>query len=417
MVWQYHKKMITQELKTEISDIVKILKKEKKERLAQCIEKNWEKTALAYSKELNSWKPQRPIEKELLLAFDKELERLGTIGDQKLKILASLQERRVLQTAPHLGVTEGPRMLCINWLGSLAVSEKEFYVVGMFSGIPFSNHSRPGRINRKNDGVNLFPSTMQDALVYKSKIPDKLPEKLNTLPEKLLKFLPQAVVGASYTQWALQTCQRIERKILNKNNLIYLDINEIVAEYLVQVLKNRLHIFHKIFFHPEIRQQFIKVFPKEIMFYAPVMNGKYEDIENMILLEESLKSKSREILLDNPEILIQEIKEGRICPSLILTFIVLSFLNQFKCFGSFAQVEYLPIYQEKLAKLEFLKIFKIETVATSNLTTGIFPNDLNIFPADLIIYGEKLKQKEEILFGELLLPMKDKLIHGRQNKK
>ena len=409
--------MITQELKTEISDIVKILKKEKKERLAQCIEKNWEKTALAYSKELNSWKPQRPIEKELLLAFDKELERLGTIGDQKLKILASLQERRVLQTAPHLGVTEGPRMLCINWLGSLAVSEKEFYVVGMFSGIPFSNHSRPGRINRKNDGVNLFPSTMQDALVYKSKIPDKLPEKLNTLPEKLLKFLPQAVVGASYTQWALQTCQRIERKILNKNNLIYLDINEIVAEYLVQVLKNRLHIFHKIFFHPEIRQQFIKVFPKEIMFYAPVMNGKYEDIENMILLEESLKSKSREILLDNPEILIQEIKEGRICPSLILTFIVLSFLNQFKCFGSFAQVEYLPIYQEKLAKLEFLKIFKIETVATSNLTTGIFPNDLNIFPADLIIYGEKLKQKEEILFGELLLPMKDKLIHGRQNKK
>ena len=258
---------------------------------------------------------------------------------------------------------------------------------------------------------------MQDALVYKSKIPDKLPEKLNTLPEKLLKFLPQAVVGASYTQWALQTCQRIERKILNKNNLIYLDINEIVAEYLVQVLKNRLHIFHKIFFHPEIRQQFIKVFPKEIMFYAPVMNSKYEDIENMILLEESLKSKSREILLDNPEILIQEIKEGRICPSLILTFIVLSFLNQFKCFGSFAQVEYLPIYQEKLAKLEFLKIFKIETVATSNLTTGIFPNDLNIFPADLIIYGEKLKQKEEILFGELLLPMKDKLIHGRQNKK
>ncbi len=409
--------MITQELKTEISDIVKILKKEKKERLAQCIEKNWEKTALAYSKELNSWKPQRPIEKELLLAFDKELERLGTIGDQKLKILASLQERRVLQTAPHLGVTEGPRMLCINWLGSLAVSEKEFYVVGMFSGIPFSNHSRPGRINRKNDGVNLFPSTMQDALVYKSKIPDKLPEKLNTLPEKLLKFLPQAVVGASYTQWALQTCQHLERKILNKNNLIYLDINEIVAEYLVQVLKNRLHIFHKIFFHPEIRQQFIKVFPKEIMFYAPVMNGKYEDIENMILLEESLKSKSREILLDNPEILIQEIKEGRICPSLILTFIVLSFLNQFKCFGSFAQVEYLPIYQEKLAKLEFLKIFKIETVATSNLTTGIFPNDLNIFPADLIIYGEKLKQKEEILFGELLLPMKDKLIHGRQNKK
>lgn len=402
--------MITEKLKTEIVVIVATLKKEGKIHLAKCIEENWDKTALEYSKKLNFWRPKKGMEPELLNAFDKELQRLEFDASSREEILFSLKRRRVLQTAPHLGVTEGPRMLCINWLGSLGVPEKEFYVVGMFSGVPFSNHSRPGRINRKKDEVNLFPSTMQDALVYKSKIPDKLPEKLNILPEKLIQFLPHPIAGASYTKWALQACAQIERKVLNKNNLIYLDINEIVAEYLVQVLKNPLHIFQKIFFQPEIREQFLKTFPGEILFYTPVLDGKYENMENMFFSEKSLKSKNKEIKLDNPEILIKEIKEGRVCPSLIVTFIALSFLNQFKCFGSFAQVEYLPAYQEKLAKLKFMKEFKIETIATSNLTTGAFSNGADIFPADLIILNKKLKEKENRFFGELLLNIKDTLI-------
>ncbi len=404
--------MTTKKLKIEILEIVSALKKEGKIHLAKCIEENWNKTALEYSKKLNFWRPKKSMDPELFNAFDKELQRLEFDAISREEILFSIKKRRVLQTAPHLGVTEGPRMLCINWLGSLAVPEKEFYVAGMFSGIPFSNRSRPGRINRKNNEVNLFPSTMQDALVYKSKIPSKLVEKLDTLPERLVKSLPQAAVDASYTKWALQACQYAERKILDKNNLVYVDINEVVAEYLIQVLKDRSHIFYKIFFHPEIHKQFMEAFSKETMFYTPVLSGKYESMENMIFSEKSLKSKNKEILLDNPEILIKEIEESRACPSIILTFIALSFLNQFKCFGSFAQVEYLPVYQEKLAKLEFMKMFKIETIATSNLTTGVFPNGIDTFPADLIIHDKKLKQKGNWLFGELLLKIKDTLVSG-----
>ena len=72
-------------------------------------------------------------------AFRKELVRIG--ADNIEKILASLEKRRVLETAPHLGATENPRMLCINWLGSLGVPNDEYYVVGMYSGIPFSSMS------------------------------------------------------------------------------------------------------------------------------------------------------------------------------------------------------------------------------------------------------------------------------------
>lgn len=407
---KHYEKTSTEKLKTEMENIVEILKKEKKKRLAECIEKNWNKTAVAYSKELNSWKPSKPIEKELLSAFEKELERLDIVSSQKIKILASIQKRRVIQTAPHLVATQGPRMFCISWLASLGIQKEDFYIVAMFSGVPFSNKFRPGRINRKNDSKNLFPSSMQDDLVYQSIIQNKLIESIKDLPAQIKKLLPEARVGESYTKWALLTCQNVERKTLEKENLIFLDINEVISNYLIQVLKNKDHVFYKIFFDPTTREKFMKTFPNELMFYCSITDGKYKKMENMTFSMNNLKSKNKEILLNDPKILIKELEQGRICPALVVSFLALAFLNEFKCFGSFAQVEYLPVYQEKFAKLDFMKKFKIETVATSNLTTGIFPNETDIFPADLIIHDQKLKQKENWLFGELLLKMKDKLI-------
>jgi hypothetical protein len=408
-------------LEKEMMDIVKTLKKAKKYSLANCVEKNWQKTALAYSKELNSWRPKQPMEKEMMEAFGKELERLEIKDEDKTEILRSLNKRRVLQTAPHLGAIENPRMLCINWLGSLGVEEKpastqggDFYVVGMFSGIPFSNRSRPGRINRKKDSINLFPSTMQDALVYRSTVPEKLIKAGDSLPDEMYRFLPRAKKGESYTKWALETCQHVERKILGKRNLIYLDINEVITEYLIRVLEKPTHIFHKIFFDAKTRQEFRKAFPNEIMFYSPVMNGKYEEMENIYFAGNNLKSKHKEIGLKNPAELIGELKNGRLCPALITGFLALAFLNQFKCFGSFAQVEYLPIYQQKLARLSFMRKLGIEKIPTANLTTGVFPENHNVYPADMILVNtiKKFKPKSSILFGELLLPMKETLLES-----
>jgi len=399
-------------LKSQISQIVQTLKEAKKHKLAECIEKNWDKTALEYSGALNSWRPKKPMEKELLNAFAKELERLGMESVESSEVLQSIKKRRVLQTAPHLGATESPRMFCINWLGSLAVAKDDFYVVAMFSGIPFSNRSRPGRINRKNGDINLFPSSMQDGLVYRSTIPKKLLDSLNDIPDPIHRLLPKAVVGNSYTKWALETSSNIEKKVLDKDNLVFLDINEVVTEYLLQVFKKRYHILHKILFEPKTREEFAKIFPNEIMFYTPVLDGKYEVMENMALVGSRLKSKHKEIDLNNKEALIKEIREGRLCPGLILSFLVLAFMNQFKCFGSFAQVEYLPSYQEKFSKLKFLKEFGVEKVPTANLTTGVFPEDKNLYPVDIIMTNRKFKPNPKTLFGELLLPMKDVLLES-----
>ncbi len=407
-------------LKNEILEMTETLKRADKSRLADCIESTWDQTSLAYSKELNTWKPSRQIEPELLFAFEKELVRLEIKSPLRSKILDNISKRRVLQTAPHLGATESPRMLCINWLGSLAVTEKDFYIAGMFSGIPFSNRSRPGRINTKTDSINLFPSNLQDGLVYRSLIPEKLIKSLPELEKNLKKILPEAILGNSYTKWALQTCQNIERKILKKENLIYLDINEVITQYLVQVLENKNHILYKIFFNTEVRNEFVKIFPNETMFYSPFSDGKYEKMENMVFSGNILKSKHKEISLDTSESLIKELKNDRLCPALITGFLILAFLNEFKCFGSFAQVEYLPVYQNKLSKLKCLESFNIRKTPTANLTTGVFPFNTELYPVD-IIKGEKFTPNKSVLFGELLTPMKKTLLEsyftGNERKK
>jgi len=398
-------------LKAKVKHLVDDLKTDQKLKLALCIEINWKKTALAYSKELNFYRPTRPIENELLIAFSKELERLETKNPLKTSILNSLKKRRIIQTAPHLGITESPRMLCINWLGSLAVPARHFYVVGMFSGVPFSNRSRPGRINTQTGALNLFPSTQQDSMVYRSTIPKKLIESLEEIPAQIASYIPKPKEGESYTKLAILVCEAMEKKILKKDNLVFLDINEVVTQYLIQILKNKDHILHKIFFESEIRTEFLSKFKEEIMFYGPRLEGKYEQMENFTMSGNSLKSKSREFPLSDPEVLIKELNEKRLCPALIVSFIVLTFLNEFKCFGSFAQVEYLPTYQEKLSKLSFFKHLKISKIPTSNLTTGVFPQHPDLSPADIIL-GKKFKPNKETLFGEMLLPIQTILLGG-----
>jgi len=396
----------------KIENIVKTLKSAQKLRLAHSIEANWNKTALEYSRELNAWEPSKPMEVELLSAFEGELNRLEHFDHIKKEILNSIEKRRIMQTAPHLGASETPRFFCLNWLGSLGVPEKDFYVVGMFSGIPFSNKTRPGRINKKSESINLFPSTAQDALVYRSLIPTKLIESVEKLPSDFARYLPKAKVGESYTKWALATCGHIERKVMGKTNLVYIDINEVIANYLVKVLAQTTHVIYKILFDEVTREEFMKAFPNEIVFYAPIMDGKYEQMENFFFSSDTLRSRSRGISLEDPRVLIEEIKNGRLCPGLIISFLVLAFLNDFKCFGSFAQVEYLPIYQEKLAKLSFMKKFNIEKIPTSNLTTGTFPRKTDLYPVDIIFSKKKFKPNPNILFGELLLNMKKVLLES-----
>lgn len=401
----------SQENKKAILLLVEALVKEGKIILAERIEKNWNKTCLEYSQELNSYIPDRRMEPEFKEAFAEELKRLDFDQSSREKILYSIEERRVLQTAPHLVVTEGPKMLCLNWLSSLGVPEHAFYIVGAFSGNPFSNSTRPGRVQTKDCEFNLIPSRMQDALVYRSKIPKELPQKMAKLPKEIKNlFFEKGRPNDSYTKWAIKSYQAIAKKALGRKNIVYVDINEVVSNYLAKVLKKESHLFYKIFFETKTRRLFSENFPNAIIFYTPAQSGKYEKMDVLTFSKKGLLGKKTEIPLNKPGDLVRELEENRICPGLLLVFIACSFLNRFKCLGSFAQAEYLPAYQKKLTDLSFIRKFLIENVPTSNLTTGIFPDDTQIFPVDLAIEGKSLEKNPNLLFGELLIGVKDRLV-------
>jgi len=396
------------DLKTEIAEIVKVLKDSKKNNLAKQIEENWDKTCFQYSKNLNSYKTTLSLEPILEKALTLELERLDHPATEIKEIIKYLKFHRIIQTTPHLSPAGKPRYFFVNWLASLSLQKKDYYNVAMFSGIPFSNKTRPGRLCSKNGDVNLMPSNMQDALVYRSNIPEKMISELEKLPEKLKKLFPKAKFGESYTRWALKSSEKIEGKFL-KGKIVFFDFNEVVTNYFLLALKEKNHPIYKILFMKENRKKMSSLFAKEIFFYKSVKKGKYETMEGFSLKGEYLESPSGKILL-TPDNLKIEIENG-LCIGLPFGFLILTFLNYFKCFGSFAQTEYLPMYKKYFRKIPCLKKNNIENAPTEDLTTtGGFPLSPHLHILDLY-QGEKLKIKKDMLFGEVIVAIKDVLLH------
>ncbi len=399
--------MTYKELKIRIEDMVSVLKKEGKKHLAEAINKNWQKTLVEYSKEINGYHTEKPLEDILKEALKKEFARIGYSKKETEKIVNYFEKHRVFQTSPHISPTSKPRFFFINWLSSLSLSKKEIFPIAMFSGIPFSNKTRPGRLSFKGGDINLIPSGMQDELVYRNKIPEKMIEIIKNLPEKIREKLSKAKINDSYTAWALATIQKIEGKFF-RGKPIFFDFNEVISNYLLLALKEKEHPISKMFFFEIERKMTIKNFKDTVFFYAPVKKGKYEETENFFLKNGYLKSDSRKIKLDE-ETLSRELRD-RLCPGMIVGFLIIAFLNHFQCFGSFAQVEYLPLYRKKFAKFPFLKKYNIEKAPLGALTTGGFPFNSNLHALDIVL-GEKFAPNENILFGEALFSIHDVLLH------
>ena len=393
----------------EIAQIVKALKNSKKVNLAKQIEENWDKTCLEYSRDINnSHKANQKLEPLMKKALTVELKRLDHPPVQIKEILKYLEDHRTIQTTPHMSPSGKPRYFFVNWLASLLLKKNDYYPVAMFSGIPFSNATRPGRLCSQKGNINLFESTRQDVLVYRSKIGEKMIAELEKLPDQLKKLFPKAKLGESYTKWALKSSEKIEGKFL-KGKPIFFDFNEVANNYLLLAIKNKNHPIYKILFTKKDRKKIGLLFANEIFFYGSVKKGKYEVMEGFNLRDGYLESPSRKILLTPDNIKI-EIENG-LCAGLPLGFLIFTFLNHFKCFGSFAQTEYLPMYKKDFKKTSCLKKYHLENAPAENLTTtGGFPLCPNLHPLDLY-QGEKLKIKKDMLFGEVIMAIKDVLLH------
>ncbi len=66
---------------------------------------------------------------------------------------------------------------------------------------------------------------MQDALVYASPVPEKACEQYATLSPTLQALLPAPELNAPFSSWTCQCAETLEKKILNKENILFIDIN------------------------------------------------------------------------------------------------------------------------------------------------------------------------------------------------
>lgn len=427
-------------MENEFAEIVASLREKGKNHLADIIQKEWKTPILDYARAIFSYSPAREIEPELLLAFEMEFDRLDVPSDLKDKAVDFIKAKRVVQTAPHTGLVQNARMFSIDWLCTQGMNDTDVYLVGTYSGIPFSNSwNWPGCItygnkfsiediispesvlystltkseihrladtNDANDKrISLIPATMQDTLVYRSEIPDKLINALPALNPKLKEFFPEPT-DTSFTKYALKSAESIEKKILRNENIIFFDIGEVAVNYLLKVLDNDDHIITKILLEPEYQKKIKNAFGDEIMFYAPYYRGKYEKQESLFFNDEFFFKGKEGIVPMNKDAIKKQLQEEKLCPATLLVFLIFSFINHAKCLGSFAQSQYLPDFKDKWIKTDLLKDYDIEDVPVANLTTGMFDkNKTAIYPIDIIL-GEKFNPDVET-FGELLLPAKE----------
>ena len=419
-----------------------LLQNAKRPVLADILGKLWELPLVEYADTLwenPAYSP--PMEKELLDAFEREFCRTGLSLEQAQEYCASLEKTRILQTATHLTATEGPTFLALHHLALLGMPPQETYFVGAFSGVPFANSAWSGCLNyskhfdlealiapqapefaelkrsdadRSRDSaerrISLIPGKMRDALVFQSRIPEKLVNLLPYFAEPIRKISPAAACGGDFTVWASQFCANQLRQIIPEKSLCYFDLNEVIRNYLLNVLQNSAHPLHCILFDRKIRERVFAEFPADTpLFYVEVLHKNKTRQEKVIIQGEMLISQNYQLELSQQNI-IHELETGRLCPGLFLVFTALSFINGLICFGSFEQVEYLAEFKRRWLKLDLLEEELVRTVNISALTSGRCVDEAVtvVHPLDLLL-GLEWSFPENITVGELMKPLLGRL--------
>ncbi len=353
-----------------MDETIQTIESQGKKFLADTLKKFSNTTIFEYSQELQSHHPSNDIEQELLSAFREEMEERKFLEEDIARVIFSLKNKRILQTSPHTSLVPNPRMFCIDWLSTRSLTQDEPYIVCSFSGIPFSNSSKPGRIHSHHTTINFVPSKHQDALVYSAPIFTEQNNLMGNLPGSV--SIPSPHSHTRFSDWACETSQELHRKTIYPHT-IYLDINKIITRYLLKILDNKEHSIHKLLFDEEVRVLFNKNFGEAIhLFYSEYDSKKYIKQESLFFDGYTLKGNHTQIRLQ-PDELRKELENLTLCPAPIIVFTILTFINDCKCLGSFMQIEYLSDFKEKWIQTKLFHS-SIENRKTKNLSTGQFPN-------------------------------------------
>jgi len=403
------------DIKTIRSSLLKAARPE----LAEILGEVWEMPLHDYAALL--WKNSAstpPLEAELRNAFEIEFCRMGFTEHVSEAYSAALERTRVLQTATHLTASEGPTFLALHHLALLGLPPEETYFVGSYSGVPFANAAWSGCLNlsdrfelesvishqapgfaelkradsdRSRDSnerrISFIPGSMRDTLVYHSSVPEKLISLLPHIAEPIRRIAPNAKIGDDFTVWASQFSANQLRQIIPEKSIVYFDLNEVIRNYLIEVLKNSRHPLFRLLFHRKIYETVFAEFSQTTPLFTVGVHHKNKVRHEAVIIKGDLLQSQNFQLEASQENIIKELETGALCPGLFLTFTTLSFINGLICFGSFEQVEYLSEFQRKWLKLGFLDQEIVRAANTRAFTSGRCVDETGegVHPLDLLL--------------------------------
>ncbi len=423
---------------------IESIRKSGRVRLASILERISPMRLKEYSASLWEYEPDVDMEPELLEAFDDYFYDSDWPESTMASMLENLKKNRVLQTATHLTLTEGPTFLAVHRMATAGLDKRVPYLVGAFSGIPFSNPAWSGCLNfssrfqvkdvmaegardlrslekddanRIRDGVrdarriSLIPSKMRETLVFRAPVPSRMRDLLDQLRPSLKEMVPEH--NEIFCEFALSFCQTCTRKALRRKQMWYFELNEVIATYLLQVLPKENHPIHKLLFDQHMREELEGRLGEPITWFYCMLyddDGSKSRFSKIYARADKLVHENQESPLEVDEV-ITMLDMGFFCPGVFLTFATLAFMNQFRCLGSFEQVEYLERYRQALSDMGWPKPGALDRVDTSALTTGrcLGIDGLPVYPLDSLL-GLKWKPGAKKFVWDLIQPLVPRLL-------
>ncbi len=403
--------------------------------LAAIVDAEGEAPLEAYSALLHAHAPAAPIEPALAAAFRHELARGNHEASLVDAALGDLERRRVLQTATHVTLSEGPIFLAMHRVATLALDPAIPYLVGACSGIPFSNDASPGCLNvgrrhslssllhpasrafkaraRAAAGLeialdhrlSLLPWSMKDVAVFRAKVPATARDVRAALRPPLRAMVPDALAGEPFVPWALATSSTILEHCLGRRPL-YFDLNAVVARYLTTALDDGSHPLHRVLFDATTRSVVLGALPPMPLFTAARdPRGTFEPLRAD---GDSLRGARGDQPL-TPAVVLAGLREGWLCPGVYLVFAALALQNGFRCLGGVDQVEYLPRLRDAAASVGFAT--PSVAVAATALTTGRTVDDRGeaIHALDVVL-GTPLPPLDGLTLHRMLIPQLPRLL-------
>jgi len=384
-----------------------------------------------YMCKLREYSPPNPLECELRMAFLAELRRIGVSGKDLEEAISLIEHTRTLQTIAHTTLTNGPGFLGANWLASLGGTNGSTCISATISGIPFNNESRPGCLNFGADRkisdfiMQTYPkrraletanqqrakytpterisitSGNRRSSVYSSLTSDFTKDIISYFSPAISKYVSKNINLNDFTAFALSFSSILDSEVLNRK-MIYLDLCSVVAKYLYLIFENESHPITRFCFNKTYLENMILVLGNQPLFSNSGVNA--EPFSQFFYQDSSISNGSEVIKWEVSAIRLL-LLDKKLCPSLFLTYMVISFVNGFQCYGGFNQVEYLKKFKTYLCTIKLFADYNIDKVPTDSLTVGriLDVRNSNVYPLDTL-FGKEAVLDPQVSFGKFATP-------------